>query len=55
MENFYEVVLTHKEKLNVPADSASKAIEIAMQDVANRKLTFEPTQWAVKETVKDTE
>lgn len=47
--NLYEVVLTHKEKLTVPAESASKAVEIAMQDVANRKLTFEPTQWGVKE------
>jgi hypothetical protein len=49
MSKVFEVTLTHKEKLIVPADSASDAVAKAMADVQTRKVVFEPAQWGVKE------
>jgi len=48
MPNLYEVTLVHKEKITVPADSAADAVDRATKDTQNRKVTFAPTQWAVK-------
>jgi hypothetical protein len=52
MSKLFEVTLTHKEKMILPADSASDAVARAMADVQNRKVTFEPAQWGVKEKVE---
>jgi hypothetical protein len=49
MSKLYEVTLTHKEKMILPAESASDAVAKAMADVQNRKVAFEPEQWGVKE------
>lgn len=43
----YEVTLTQKEKLMVPADSPNEAVATAMSKVKDR--IFEPTNWTVKE------
>jgi hypothetical protein len=47
MSNLYEVVLTHKEKLTIPAESASDAVAQAMKQA--KDVAFEPSQWSVKE------
>lgn len=49
MSKLYEVTLTHKEKMTLPAESASDAVAQAMADVQNRKVPFKPGQWGVKE------
>jgi len=49
MANLYEVTLVHKEKITVPADNAADAVDRATKDTITRKVTFAPTQWAVKE------
>jgi hypothetical protein len=52
MTKLFEVTLTHKEKTIQPADSASEAVAKAMTDVQIRKVTFEPSQWGVKEKME---
>jgi hypothetical protein len=47
----YEVTLTHKEKLMVPAESPNDAVAIAIGKVKDRK--FEPATWTVKEKAEE--
>jgi len=48
MDPVYEVVLTQKIKLILPAASASDALQSAIQQVSANQ-PFTPTAWTVKE------